>query len=139
MKSHIRPLATWKRQNPELYETVYYEGFGIKEEYSAKAQENMFYWYYCYTRYAKRGEPFKKNIFYKSQAKRDNIRLLTELGRLLLAGWYYDLEEYTIEYGNWIIEEYDRATSDGVKFEQDKAIEVIKHIRQRLPERVNLI
>ena len=139
MNNHIRPLATWKRQNPEKYKLVYCEGFGINEEYSAKAQENTFYWYYCWAKYATRDEPFKKNIFWKSPNKRDNIRLLTELGRLLLAGWYYDLEEYTIEYGNWIIAEYDRATSAGVKFEQAKAIEVIKHIRQRLPERVNLI
>lgn len=139
MNNHIRPLATWKRQNPELYKLVYYEAFGINEEYSAKAQENTFYWYYCYTEYATPGEPFKKNIFWKSPNKKDNKLLISELGRLLLAGWYYDLEEYTKEYGNWIIAEYDRATSAGVKFEQAKAIEVIKHIRQRLPERVNLI
>jgi hypothetical protein len=139
MNNHIRPLAKWKRQNPELYKLVYYEGFGINEVYSAKAQENTFYWYYCYTKYATRGEPFKKNIFWKSPNKRDNIRLLTELGRLLLAGWYYDLEEYTIEYSDWVLEEYYQATSDGVKFEQAKLIEVIKYVRQRLPERINLI
>ena len=96
MKKVIRPLTAFKKANKELYNiynTIFNEGVGT----SVKAKENNFYSTFSVLRLKDEKTSFDVKYFFwdTSLNKRINITIATELGRLLLYGWYYNLYDYS--------------------------------------------
>ena len=128
----IRPLSAYKKANPQSYENLYNES----ESTSKKSKENDFYWLYAFCNL----NQFDKSLlektpqlfFFKNEHNRNNKLTITEIGRLLLTGWYYGIEEFTKELSVCVEKSYYKKIKDKVNFNDLEFYEVIKHIRQNL-------
>jgi hypothetical protein len=132
VSKHIRPLAAFKKANPKLYNGL---NFG-NEGHSKKAQENEFYWTYAYVNL----NDFSKDLetrdpapfFWKDENNKNNKLTITELGRLLLTGWYYDIEDYTKELSLYILKAYEKKTKDAKGFNDMEFYKVVKQLRENI-------
>lgn len=132
MSKIIRPLAAFKKTNPELYNLYARDS----ESTSKKAQENEIYFSYCLfnledTEFKKR-ERGKDSFYFNAKGAYTNKGTVSEIGRLLLSGWYYNIEQWTQEVGKYIYRAYKKKESSGDPFNDLEFKEAVKHIRDNI-------
>jgi hypothetical protein len=139
MSPQIRPLVAYKKTNPSLYDLI--NGLSDTDGLSKKQQENEFYWNYCMLEsklvssdrslQEYRSQPAHL-FFWKDEYNRNNKTTITEMGRLLLAGWYYDIEEFTIAVCRHIYNGWQRVKDNGGNIDDLIFAEAVKHIRENI-------
>jgi len=72
------------------------------------------------------------SFFYTEQGEPTNKGTVSELGRLLLYGWHYEVKEWTQEIGMYIYKAYKKKESKGEPFNDLDFKEAIKHIRENI-------
>ena len=93
----IRPLSRLKSVEPEIYEhykklTEFING----KSSSQKSEENNIYWFIGIAFLSKRLSNEKlKSFFYKLNGEPKNKGSVSQIGRVLLFGWYYKIEPFT--------------------------------------------
>lgn len=141
MSKQIRPLSAYKKQNPDLYKIV--ASILREESKSKKAQENNWYWSYAFFEIffdvtTEEDRDKNKNgivyeaFFWKTPNNRNNIGTITEMGRLFLAGWYYNIEDWTKEIGLYVYRSYHKKEEKGDSFNDLEFKEAVKHIRDNI-------
>jgi len=137
----IRPLTTYKKLNPDFYELV---AETYKEKtLSAKQQENEFYYSYCYLEsglypFNKSFEEAKKTdehkFFWKGPNTPNNKSIISELGRLLLVGWYYgeEVERFTKQICKDVFDAYQHRKLEGLKPRAGDFVSALKKIRENI-------
>lgn len=133
---NIRPLAAFKKQNPEPYKK-YLERMKIFELQggSKKQQENNFYYVYAFfSDGIEKGTHESPNPFLldKKGSTRNNVTTVTELGRLLLTGWYYNLEEFAKQICGYIDRIYNNTAEQDRPLISGLMTEAINHLRDNL-------
>jgi hypothetical protein len=142
----IRPLTSFKKENPDLYDRLVNFIDGGGSGYSKKQQENEIYWNYCFftSGIVKRfdnvseiiNEPEPKDpshkFFWKDAYTTNHKTLITEMGRLLLTGWYYNIEEFTKDICKNIYNGYLKANEKGKAFNEEEATKTLKNIRENI-------
>lgn len=123
MSKQIRPLVAFKKENIEYYNSIV---LSLYKEGSEKSKENNFYYSYAIMKLMR--VDINEDFFFKNKAIEINRGLITELGRLLIYGWYYQLHDYTIGLCSLVIEKY----LEGGKINRERALELIKHIRENI-------
>ena len=131
MSKQIRPLTAYKKAKPELY-ALYSDVFEKKKGLSKKAQENEFYWNYAYFKMNEKALITPPPFFWKSENNRNNKLTITELGRLLLTGWYYNIEEFTKELSGYVEKTYYKLVKEGKAFNDMEIYKVVKHLRENI-------
>ena len=131
MSKQIRPLVAFKKINPEPY-AFYSDVFEKKKGLSKKAQENEFYWNYAYLKINEKALITPPPFFWKSENNRNNKLTITELGRLLLTGWYYNIEEFTKELSGYVEKTYYKLVKEGEAFNDMEIYKVVKHLRENI-------
>ena len=126
MSKVIRPLIAFKRLYPELYNGVYLR---LLESNSAKGRENEFYLWYAYFELGIKG---LDSFFWTTQGNFTNKVTVSEVGRLLLYGWYYNLEDWTKEIGIYIYNAYKKIESNKETFNDLDFAKAVKHIRENI-------
>lgn len=133
MSKNIRPLAAYKKANPERYKII----SSSIESTSKKGHENEFYWLHCY--YNSGIEIFDGNLnrppnpfFWKSVNEKNNKGTVTELGRLFLTGWYHNVEDFTKEVGMYVYRAYQRKHESGEAFNDLEFKDAVLHIRENI-------
>lgn len=127
---HIRPIAAYKRVNPELYK--HYNDIvsvlGLKAG-SSKQKENNFY--HAYGMYMC-GESVTedKTGFFVANDNYVNICTITEMGRLLLTGWYYNIENFTIDICRKLYNAYAYKKNNNIVFNDLEFAKAIIYIRE---------
>jgi len=130
-KKHIRPLIAFKKANPELYAVF---SMDIKAT-SKKGAENEWYWKYAYFKLVKllNIDPTPPSFFWHTGGEvKNNIGTVTELGRLLLTGWYYNAEDWAIKVGGYVYRAYQRKKEKGEEFNDLLFKEAVNHIRENI-------
>lgn len=134
MSKQIRPLTAFKKANPLYYKDHLkkYEDRGA----SKKDKENRLYWVYCYLQISNKDDFASEGFFWKKAPNSleafNNKLTITELGRLLLTGWYYNIEDYTKEVAGYIHRAYYKKLNAGGGFNDLEYYEVVKHIRENV-------
>jgi len=129
MKGIIRPLAAFKNKNPEIYEAV--NSFCNKNNMSAKHKENEFYWHYCFMFGSfVDSENLFPSFFFSDPGTFINKSTITEMGRLLLTGWYYNIEEFAKKTCQYIVNGYEKA--EDKKINDLEFAKAVKHIRENI-------
>ena len=124
---HIRPLTAFKKANPNLYQLCVEAFKGDKGKLSKKQEENeICYWYGLLESFDKEASPELKPLFFNEFGNSINKTLVTEIGRLLLTGWYYDIEEFTREICNCAFNDLKH------KKEINELTKSVRHIRQNI-------
>jgi hypothetical protein len=130
MCNQIRPLTAYKKANPKLYNIL------IDQEetkgLSKKSQENAFYWSYAYVNIRKFNKLTAPPFFWKDENNKNNKLTITELGRLLLTGWYYDIEDYTKELSGYVERAYYKKQKEAESFNDMEIYKVVKHLRENI-------
>jgi hypothetical protein len=126
MSKVIRPLTAFKRLNPEYYNKVY---LPLLESNSAKGRENEFYLWYGYF---KLGIKELDSFFFTTQGDFTNKGTVSEVGRLLLYGWYYNIEDWTKEIGIYIYNAYKKIESNKETFNDLDFAKAVKYIRENV-------
>lgn len=132
----IRPISAYKKANPVQYGFYSSPGcLGLKGG-SKKQEENNFYYVYAFfCSGIDRGTKESPNPFIMDATGRtlNNKTTVAELGRLLLTGWYYNLEEYAKQICGYIDRIYNNTA------EKDRALlsglmtQAVTHLRENLP------
>ena len=143
-RNHIRPLRALKKEAPELYERYFNGGWDQGGEglaYSKKARENEGYWRYClYYHLLNMGKEYRDKVmsgeqsirfYFKTPSLKTNVGIITELGRLLLIGWYYgpEVEDFTQRTYWDLYNGFIGIEDQGEKIDKKKAQDLVKHIR----------
>ena len=125
----IRPLIAFKKENKKAYDffIAYMQPKGTK-----KSVENEFYWWYCYIKL--KNEICEKGIlnpfFWNDAQTFTNKGVVSELGRLLLYGWYFnndgETEKFTLQVVRWI---YNAWLKNVKGFNDNKYRKFVKSIR----------
>jgi hypothetical protein len=116
----IRPLTAFKKAKPEYYTRVYLP---------LKVKENEFYvWYAIFTLDIKD----KDSFFWNINGNLTNKVTLSEIGRLLIYGWYYNIEDWAKNVGGYIYRAYKRKEKTGEVFNDLHFAEAVKHIRENI-------
>ena len=140
MNKQIRPLAAYKKQNPRLCKTGF-EFAKIIGESSAKGKENAWYWFHGFseiTRQFNESEKlalqtdFKNNFFWRTENKCNNVATVSEMGRLLLTGWYYGIKDWTKEICKYVYRAYQKKAERGDQFNDLGFKEAVKKIRENI-------
>jgi hypothetical protein len=126
MSKVIRPLTAFKRLYPERYNGVY---LGLLESNSAKGRENEFYLWYAYFELGIKG---KDSFFWTTQGNFTNKGTVSEVGRLLLYGWYYNIENWTKEIGIYIYNAYKKTENNKETFNDLDFAKAVKYIRENV-------
>lgn len=130
MSKQIRPLVAFKKENPELYSRYY--NLAKEGTTSKKGIENNFYLWYG----ALSLKPIKQkgidSFLFTEAGDFTNKCTISEIGRLLLTGWYYDVEAYTKDVSNYVYNAYHKKIKTGENFNDLDYSEVVKHIRENI-------
>jgi hypothetical protein len=126
MSKVIRPLTAFKRLYPEYYNKVY---LLLLESNSAKGRENEFYLWYAYF---KLGVKELDSFFWTTQGNFTNKGTVSEVGRLLLYGWYYNIEDWTKEIGIYIYNAYKKIENNKETFNDLDFAKAVKYIRENV-------
>jgi hypothetical protein len=135
----IRPLTVYKRLNPELYKILQmgYESKGL----SAKQRENEFYFMYCFNNsglynpglsYEDRKSTCECGFFWKDEENRNNKCTITEMGRLLLTGWYYGIEDFCKTVCQQLFNAWKYKQENSIEFNDLEFSEAVQHIRENI-------
>jgi hypothetical protein len=133
---HIRPLSAFKRTNPKTYALA----MSFVDSGSKKDRENAFYriyarWYSGIPWDLSDGGPIQWNPFYFDKTNQEvNRAIVTEMGRLLLAGWYYNVQPFTVEVCGYIYKSYLKKRE---AFNELEFADKLKHIRENIGYYVN--
>lgn len=133
MAKQIRPLTAYKKANPDLYRLI--ASIAETRSKSKKGRENAWYFYFgfyetetgCKDYEARYDDPF-----FLVGDQRANIGTVTELGRLLLTGWYFDIEQWTKQISLYVYRSFHKTRSNGEAFNDLEFKEAVKHIRENL-------
>ena len=121
----IRPLVAFKKKKKEYYNN--WLRF-MTPTGSKKSIENQFYWWFCYRQV--RDEFCEKDVlnpfFWNDAETFTNKGTISELGRLLLYGWYYDEIEFTMQVCKWV---YNAWLKNNKGFNDAKHKKFVKSIR----------
>ncbi len=139
---NIRPLTAYKKENTASY-NLFMDPLRQGITGSKKQQENEFYWNYCFYRSginSFKGKIFdeaRKNdpawqFFFKDEHTQNHKAIITELGRLLLAGWYHNIEEFTKDICHHVYNGYIKANEHNKVFKEMEARQAVKHIRNNI-------
>ena len=170
MSKVIRPLAIFKKINPEIYLSFW----NLIKATSKKGQENEIYFIFAYNylgvetikeilnpaqikiieyikkiknltkdEIQKKIERIKKgtyhltkyefnSFYYNSKEEYTNIGTVSEIGRLLLYGWYHNIESWSKEIGGYIYNAYKKIESSGETFNDLDFKKAVKHIRENI-------
>jgi hypothetical protein len=131
MSGVIRPLAAYKKAHPELYSLLSSD----IESTSKKGQENDIYFNYCM--FNLEATTFIKTtdidtFFFTPKGAFINKGTVSEMGRLLLYGWYYDIQDWAQEIGMYIYKAYKKIESSGEVFNDLEFKDAVKHIRDNI-------
>jgi len=139
---NIRPLTAFKKDNTALYD-LFMDPLKQGLTGSQKQQENEFYWNYCF--YESGINSFKGKIFgearkndpawqffFKDERTQNHKAIITELGRLLLTGWYYNLADFTKDICGHVYSGYIKANEHNKVFKEQEAAAAVKHIRSNI-------
>ncbi len=138
----IRPLTAFKKENPAIYD-LFIDPLKEGLKGSKKQQENEFYWNYCFyesginTFKGKIYDKARKNdpvwqFFFRDEHTQNHKAIITELGRLLLAGWYYNIEDFTKDICRHVYNGYIKANEHNRVFNEMEARQAVKHIRNNI-------
>lgn len=130
---HIRPIASYRKANPELYRVINYNVSDTK--LSKKQEENNFYWMYaCFELdFFKRSKEGGFNKFcWKDENTKNNICTITEMGRLHLTGWYYNIENFTLGLCKKLYAAYNYKIDNNIQFNDLEFSKAIIHIRENI-------
>lgn len=72
------------------------------------------------------------SFYFNTKEEYTNIGTVSEIGRLLLYGWYYDIESWSKEIGGYIYKAYKKIESSGEAFNDLDFKEAVKHIRENI-------
>jgi hypothetical protein len=72
------------------------------------------------------------SFFLTSWDKKNNKLTITEIGRLLLTGWYYNVEDWTKEVGLYIYKAYEKKVKEEKGFNDLEIYKVVNHIRENI-------
>lgn len=126
MNKVIRPLIAYKRLNPELYNKVY---LPLLESNSAKGRENEFYLWYANLELGIKG---MDSFFWTTKCKFTNKGTVSEVGRLLLYGWYFNIGDWTKEIGIYIYNAYKKTEKNKETFNDLDFAKAVKYIRENI-------
>lgn len=125
MSQQIRPLVAFKKENIQYYNRLVqisnYQG-------TEKSIENNFYYFYAVTKL--REPDVNDSFFFKNKELIINRGIITELGRLLIYGWYYQIADYAKGLCSLIIENYLQGAKG--KINREKAVGLVRHIRENI-------
>jgi hypothetical protein len=136
MSKQIRPLVAFKKQQRELYDLHY--NLAKERTTSKKGIENNFYfWYGALSLKNIKGKDSlnvkgKDSFIFTEQGNFTNKCTITEIGRLLITGWYFNIEDYTKELSSYIYKAYHKKLNTTEKFNDLHYSEVVKHIRENI-------
>lgn len=130
MKKHIRPLTAFKKANPLLYKILSYDLTSTSE----KGKENEIYWNYAYWELNTNSNMPKRpdEFYWKDYNNKNNIGTTTEMGRLLLTCWYYDIELFGKKICSYVYNSWRRKVNKNEKFNDLEFQKLVKHIRENL-------
>lgn len=133
MSKQIRPLTAYKKANPNLFDLL--DSLTGEKIKSKKGRENA--WYFTYGLYETETgvedyEARYEDSFFYVEGKRTNISTVSELGRLLLTGWYYNIEDWAKRISLYVYNSYHKKTERGDTFNDLEFKEAIKHIRDNI-------
>jgi hypothetical protein len=146
MLKEIRPLTVYKKKYPDIYE-MYVQALMISTTSSKKAQENDIYWAYCFTQFCtlylddeeSRVNLIKSPFFFKPGGDWANRCLISEMGRLLLTGWYLDSQfgtqsatEFTMDVCRFVFDRYNEIVAEGKRIDLSKLRHIVRGIRRDL-------
>jgi len=142
MTKQIRPLTAYKKENPDLYR-FFLDPIEKGVKRSKKQQENDFYWNYCFFNsdlYQSYGNIYSESrksnpafqFFFIDDNDKNHIATITELGRLMLTGWYYGIEEFTKEIVSHVYRGYLKINGHGKQVNDREFAEAVKHIRENI-------
>lgn len=135
MSKQIRPLSAYKKAYREYYQMI--DELTKDEATSKKGKENSWYWWYGSlevdiggdnTSTKRREDPF----FFNKDGGKNNKGTVSELGRLLLTGWYYNIEDRTKEISLFVYRSYHKKLARGDGFNDLEFKEAVKHIRENI-------
>jgi hypothetical protein len=126
MSKVIRPLTAFKRLNPEYYNKVY---LPLLQSKSEKGRENEFYLWYSIFKLGIKG---KDSFFWTTEGSFTNKVTVSEVGRLLLYGWYYNIEDWTKEIGIYIYNAYKKIENNKETFNDLDFAKAVKYIRENV-------
>lgn len=128
----VRPISVFKRKHPDRYALAML----YVEATSKKEQENSFY--RIYARWVS-GIPWNLNetktsiqwnpFFFNDQNREVNNSIVTEMGRLLLTGWYYGIQPFTVEVCGYVYKSYLKKSEE---FNELEFTRKLKHIRENI-------
>ena len=135
MSKTIRPITAYKRANPEFYNlcnsSVLHKGIASK-----KQQENRFYYSYAFhnSNTFKKDTGIKENKFWFGDDgnTKVNVCTITEMGRILLYGWYYDIVNFTLDICQQIYNAYNYKVANGLKFNDMEFSKALILLRENL-------
>jgi hypothetical protein len=136
MNKVIRPLSKWKKQNFEMWQNVYLPLFQDIQIESKKSVESYAYYLYCTfnlkgTDYLVK-RPHMDSFYFTSKGNHTNKVLVSELGRLLLFGWYYNIEDWTNGIALYVYRAYKEREKNKETFNSIEVSKKIKHIRENI-------
>lgn len=133
----IRPIASFKKENPEIYKH-YLDAInmlGLKGG-SKKQEENNFYYAYALLNSGidmGTQENFNPFLFDKTGKSRNNVTTFAEMGRLLLTGWYYSIQEYARTLCGYIDRIYNNTAEQDRPLITGLMTDAVNHLRDNLP------
>ena len=126
MSKQIRPLSAYKKQNPEIYAMI--SELSKEDTTSQKGRENNWYWWYASLEMKIDKDPF---LFSPSGSKR-NMGTVSEIGRLLLSGWYYGIMDWAQDVALFVYKSYHRKVERGEPFNDLEFKGAVKYIRDNM-------
>ena len=105
----IRPLSAFKKANKKHFDLI--TTSADSKIHSKKQQEIIWYFQYCCLHLSSNFDeefPQDKDAWFKffftaSGYKRRNVLIISEIGRVMLYGWYYDINEFAERIAMFII------------------------------------
>lgn len=132
----IRPIIAYKKANPEKYD--YYNNGTIMIKVngdSKKQKENNFYYVYAFFNMGVSwGTHESPNPFIMSADGKtlNNTTTITEMGRLMLYGWYYGIEDFTKEICGYFNNVYNNTLDKDRAMMAGLMTKTASHVRENL-------
>jgi hypothetical protein len=102
---------------------------GLITAISKKGKENEWYFYYCAMEMRNKDDGILAPFFWTSQGEKHNICTSSEMGRLLLTGWYYNIQDWAKNVCGYVYKSYHRKTG---KFNDLIFAKAVKQIRENV-------
>lgn len=130
MSNHIRPITAFKKANPELYAEVL--DLVGPEASSQKAKENSWYWWYSAVMVYDMSQGAKDSFLFTSSGYCTNKGTVSEVGRLMLTAWYYNIEEWAKNISLYVYNSYHKKRQRADAFNDLEFKAAVKYIRDNI-------